>query len=79
MMGKDFDFGELSLEFLDNNQAAASFVAKDIHSGPERRAQHRRMANDRRTDLRFEPGKCIERRYKSDRRHGNGWNSNSAI
>lgn len=78
-MGKDFDFGELSLELVDDTHAPATFEAKDIHSGPERRAQHRRKDNDRRIVLRFEPGKCMERRHVADRRHDSGWNSSSAI
>lgn len=79
MMGQDFDFGELSLEPVEHTHTSASFEARDIHTGPERRAQYRRMANDRRNLLRFTPGKCIERRYKADRRKDGGWIGNSII
>lgn len=42
--------------------------------GPERRLAHRRISEDRREMLRFQPGKG-DRRCGEDRREGNGWNT----
>ena len=49
--------------------AQSEQAASQPHSGPDRRKEHRRQGNDRRGEIRFEPGKD-DRRSGHDRRKG---------
>ena len=47
------------------------FIESDNYEGPSRREGQRRINTDRRTDIRFEPGK-EDRRKNAGRRKGDG-------
>ena len=64
----DFDFGELLPQFLEDGDKQITAGNLSRYAGPERRNHDRRSANDRRARLRFQPGKCIDRRDVPERR-----------
>ena len=68
-MAQEFDFGDLNPEFLDDSDSAICLDTINSYDGPERRSKKRRLTESRRANLRFEPGKCMERRSNGDRRH----------
>lgn len=53
----------------ENKTPQAEQAAPPAYTGPERRKEHRRKGNDRRAEVRFEPGKD-DRRSGHDRRKG---------
>lgn len=78
---KQFEFdGELQI--VDKEESTApeqtstdipsDKPAEEPYTGPERRREHRRKGGDRRSEVRFEPGKD-DRRSGGDRRKGT-WN-----
>ncbi len=67
-MSRQFDFGELNPEFANDMANIDGSRQRSNYAGLERRQCHRRKAEDRRIQLRFEPGKCLDRRELCDRR-----------
>ena len=67
-MSLGFDFGELNPEFIEDLAEIDGTKARMAYKGPERRIAERRNNENRRNQLRFEPGKCIDRREVTDRR-----------
>lgn len=73
---KKLTFGgiELSLEDTPGEGQRANFMVDEedigVYTGPERRrpGRDRRLVKDRRTQLRFEPGRSSDRRNGKDRR-----------
>lgn len=75
------------LDIVDENGVSLEHPGKAVfnvqdedeegYQGPERRHENRRQGDDRRAEVRFEPGKD-ERRSGIERRKGS-WKSNSTI
>ena len=67
-MSMEFDFGEVHPDIENDLVAPDDSPSRNVYIGPERRLGRRRKTDDRRGTLRFEPGKCIDRREINDRR-----------
>ena len=67
-MSMENDSGKLRPEIEKDKTNLDGRGLRYTYAGQERRLDRRRRADDRRNNLRFEPGKCIDRREHCDRR-----------
>jgi hypothetical protein len=64
----EYDFDEINHEFKNDMANIDGSKLGKTYAGLEKRLSRRRKRDDRRNNLRFEPGKCIDRREHCDRR-----------